>query len=54
MRQQKVYTKDNIGVVIDTVCFYRVIDPFKANYVVNDLVASIMQITYVSLRVVCG
>jgi regulator of protease activity HflC (stomatin/prohibitin superfamily) len=54
MKQQRVFTKDNIGVTIDTVCFYRVINPQKSLYIVNDLVASIMQITFVSLRVVCG
>jgi erythrocyte band 7 integral membrane protein len=54
MKQQKVFTKDNIGVIIDTVCFYRIIEPKKAFYIVNDIVASIMQITFVSLRVVCG
>jgi regulator of protease activity HflC (stomatin/prohibitin superfamily) len=54
MRNQKVFTKDNIGVTIDAVTFYRVIDPVRASFVVNDLVGSIVQITFVTLRVVCG
>ena len=49
-----VYTKDNIGLNIDTVCFYRVVDPVKAKFKVNDIVGSISQITYVTLRIVCG
>jgi erythrocyte band 7 integral membrane protein len=42
MRNQIVYTKDNIGVDIDTALFFRVIDPFKSTYIVKDLVKSLM------------
>jgi regulator of protease activity HflC (stomatin/prohibitin superfamily) len=52
--KQKVFTKDNISVIIDTVCFYRVVDPYRASFIVNDLVGSIVQITYVTLRIICG
>lgn len=40
--------------MIDTVLFYRIIDPFKATYIVKDILASVMQLTFVTLRTVCG
>jgi regulator of protease activity HflC (stomatin/prohibitin superfamily) len=43
-----------MSVFIDTSLFYRIIDPFKATYVVKDIAASVMQITFVTLRTVCG
>jgi regulator of protease activity HflC (stomatin/prohibitin superfamily) len=54
MPHQSVYTKDNMSVFIDTALFFRVTDPYKATYVVKDLVASLMQITFVTLRTICG
>lgn len=54
MQKQSVYTKDNMSVFIDTALFYRVVDPFRATYVVRDILASIMQLTFVTLRTVCG
>ena len=54
MPHQSVYTKDNMSVFIDTVLFFRIIDPYKATYVVKDLVSSLMQITFVTLRTICG
>jgi len=54
MPQQSVYTKDNMSVFIDTALFYRIVDPYKATYIVKDLVASLVQITYVTLRTICG
>jgi regulator of protease activity HflC (stomatin/prohibitin superfamily) len=54
MQKQTVYTKDNMSLMIDTVLFYRIIDPFKATYIVKDILASVMQLTFVTLRTVCG
>ena len=54
MQKQTVYTKDNMSLMIDTVLFYRITDPFKATYIVKDILASIMQLTFVTLRTVCG
>ena len=54
MPQQNVYTKDNMCVYIDTALFYRIVDPMKATYIVKDLVASMIQITFVTLRTICG
>lgn len=54
MPRQSVYTKDNMTVFIDTSLFFRVVDPFKATYIVKDIISSLLQITFVTLRVVCG
>lgn len=54
MHKQSVYTKDNMSLQIDTVLFYRIIDPYRATYVVKDILASVMQLTFVTLRTVCG
>jgi erythrocyte band 7 integral membrane protein len=54
MPHQKVYTKDNMSVLIDSTLFFRVTDPFKATYIVKDIIASLMQITFVTLRTICG
>ena len=54
MRNQIIYTRDNISVDIDTSLFYRIVDPYKATYIVKDLVQSICQMTYVTMRTVCG
>lgn len=54
MNKQSVYTKDNMSLALDTSLFYRIVDPFKATYVVKDVLASIIQLTFVTLRTVCG
>ena len=42
MAKQSVYTKDNMSVSIDTALFYRIIDPYKATYIVKDVLSSII------------
>lgn len=54
MRNQIVYTKDNISVDIDTTLFYRIIDAYKATYIVKDILLSVTEMTYVTMRTVCG
>lgn len=54
MRNQIVYTKDNISVDIDTALFYRIIDAYKATYIVKDILRSVTEMTYVTMRTVCG
>lgn len=43
-----------MSVSIDTALFYRIIDPYKATYIVKDILASVIQLTFVTLRTVCG
>lgn len=54
MPQQSVYTKDNMSLLIDTAVFYRIVDPFQATYIVNDIIQSLFQMTVVTLRTICG
>jgi regulator of protease activity HflC (stomatin/prohibitin superfamily) len=54
MPHQIVYTKDNISVDIDTAIFYRVIDAFRATYRVKDLARSLAEMTFVTMRTICG
>ena len=54
MPRQSIYTKDNMSVQIDTALFYRVVNTFKATYIVSDVLASITQLTFVTLRTICG
>lgn len=43
-----------MSVSIDTALFYRIINPYKATYIVKDILASVIQLTFVTLRTVCG
>ena len=54
MPKQTVYTKDNMSVFIDTSLFFRIIDTYNATYIVKDILASLMQMTFVTLRTICG
>ena len=54
MRNQIVYTKDNISVDIDTAIFYRIIDVYKASYIVIDIVQSLSEMTFVTMRAIIG
>ncbi len=54
MPNQTVYTKDNICVVIDTAIFYRIIHAYRATYRVKDVIRSLAEMTFVTMRTVCG
>lgn len=54
MRNQIVYTKDNISVDIDTSIFYRILNAYKATYVVKDIVRSLTELIFVTMRTICG
>ena len=54
MRNQIIYTKDNISVDIDTAVFYRIIDVYKATYIVKDIAQSLSEMTFVTMRTICG
>jgi len=41
-------------VLIDTVVYFRVVEPRKAVYRVDNLDKSVMEITIAALRTVCG
>lgn len=52
--RQAVITADNVGMQIDTVIYYQIIDPKKATYSVANLLAAMEQLTITSLRNVIG
>jgi regulator of protease activity HflC (stomatin/prohibitin superfamily) len=51
---QPVITKDNVGMSIDTVTYYRITDAFKSVYEIQDLENAILNITATTLRDVIG
>jgi regulator of protease activity HflC (stomatin/prohibitin superfamily) len=52
--RQSVITEDNVGIEIDTVIYYQIIDPKKATYAVANLLAAMEQLTITTLRNVIG
>lgn len=51
---QPVITADNVSMMIDTVTFYKISDPFKATYEIDNLHLAIQAITNTTLRDVIG
>ncbi|MBS1796662.1 MAG: SPFH/Band 7/PHB domain protein [Acidobacteria bacterium] len=51
---QTVITRDNVMVNVDSVVYWQITDPIKATYEVNDLVGSIVQLTFTGMRSVIG
>src|SRR5438270_10683162 len=43
---QSVISRDNVMVNVDSVIYWQITDPVKATYEVNDLVGSIVQLTF--------
>lgn len=52
--RQSVITADNVGIQIDTVIYYQIIDPQKATYAVANLLSAMEQLTVTTLRNVIG
>jgi len=51
---QSVISRDNVMITVDSVVYWQVTDPTKATYEVNDLVGSIVQLTFTGMRSVIG
>ena len=51
---QNVITKDNVTISIDTVVFYKITDPVKAVYAINDLRRSIQYMAQTTVRNIVG
>lgn len=49
-----ILTKDNITVNIDTSVYYRIIDAKVAYYTLQNIMASVAEVTYATLRTFCG
>jgi len=51
---QSVISRDNVMITVDSVVYWQITDPVKATYEVNDLVGSIVQLTFTGMRSVIG
>jgi len=51
---QSVISRDNVMVNVDSVVYWQITDATKATYEVNDLVGSIVQLTFTGMRSVIG
>src|SRR6476620_7889670 len=51
---QSVISRDNVMVNVDSVVYWQITDPTRATYEVNDLVGSIVQLTFTGMRSVIG
>ncbi len=51
---QKVITKDNVSVTVDAVIYYKVVDPVKAEYEVEDFDTAATTLAQTNLRNVVG
>lgn len=52
--RQLILTKDNITVNIDTSVYYRIVNPKMAYYTVESIMQSVAEVTYATLRTICG
>ena len=52
--KQSILTKDNITILIDASVYYRIINPRKATYRISNLNMAVSQLTFSTLRCVCG
>ena len=52
--KQVILTKDNITILIDASVYYRIINPRKATYRISNLGMAVSQLTFSTLRCVCG
>lgn len=51
---QSMITRDNVMINVDSVIYWQVTDPIKGVYEVNDLVGSLVQLTFTGMRSVVG
>lgn len=51
---QSVISRDNVMVNVDSVVYWQITDPIHATYEVNDLIGSIVQLTFTGMRSVIG
>src|SRR6476619_7311180 len=51
---QSVISRDNVMVNVDSVIYWQITEPVKGTYEVNDLVGSIVQLTFTGMRSVIG
>ena len=47
---QSAITRDNISLIVDGVLYFRVLDPYKASYGVDDYVFAVIQLSQTTMR----
>lgn len=52
--KQVILTRDNITILIDASVYYRIINPRRAVYKISNLPLAVSQLTFSTLRTVCG
>ena len=52
--KQYIFTKDNITCNIDTVVYYRIVDPVRSTYRLRSIESAVKEATTSCLRAVCG
>lgn len=52
--KQVILTKDNITIMIDASVYFKIVNPRKATYRISNLSLAVSQLTFSTLRCVCG
>ncbi|KAH9266585.1 hypothetical protein BASA84_001073 [Batrachochytrium salamandrivorans] len=52
--RQQVMTKDNVGVLIDSVLYWHIVDPYVATYLIQDVQRALIERTMTTLRQIIG
>ncbi|MDR1827581.1 MAG: SPFH/Band 7/PHB domain protein, partial [Methylobacteriaceae bacterium] len=51
---QEAFTKDNAGVTLDAVAFFKILEPSRASYAVSNLYQALLVLTMTNMRTVVG
>jgi len=54
LKRQRLLTKDNIVIDIDTVVYFRIVEPSKAVYKLVNINLAVIEVCYATLRTICG
>jgi regulator of protease activity HflC (stomatin/prohibitin superfamily) len=54
LRKQSLITKDNVTVILDAIIYYKILDPYRSQFEVSNLVMAITEIAKTTLKDVIG
>ena len=52
--KQEIQTKDNVSVLLDSVVYWSIMDPYTAAFLVSDINMALMERTQTTLRQIIG